>query len=617
MAGADSVTAALSYSLVLPSPAGSLPIRHSTAVNCQSHSTVKSPRGADASIGSFPITQSTVNTSMEGASNGSQAATSSSSKLLQEASPLEPLPIQKSREVVVPPSLGTAALTPFGHVEVAGLGPSDPTLVATTACPYSVASLEPTAPSKADRLAALPAAGQLSNLIPAALHVQSSAVEEVQGGQLSSEVGPSLTAAGQSAAQNTGTAASTVCSTVPCTHPAQVLSAAHNSTLISAAANVGIPNSSAPTVSFLHALRPNLNTRPTYIIPDVQMEEEPSQPQENFNDITVAFSKSEMASIEARFQFTFVMKFPKGCPKLFRVQENISKWGLGQPFSVVPMDPRHVVLHLTSAEDFSRVWTIGPRVIDSASFKLLKWSSDFNTKEEPAMAAVWVGFPNPHLLSFIPGALKRMANSFGKFLTMAEETRSFSTATVAKACVEVDLSKPLPTFLKIAMGDRGVYTQSIKYFSNIKCCCHCKIQGHSIRDCFRAHPELKKAPTSVPQATKTAPIHTRFDDSSEQSSPEGRGSPPAIESNIEAAVPVSNNFVALEDEGEEVEEDDDEEEEAAVAAAELEVEEEEEDVEVEEDEEEASVVRQKVSSPAAASSLPSDVMAAIEETPPF
>lgn len=287
-----------------------------------------------------------------------------------------------------------------------------------------------------------------------------------------------------------------------------------------------IPNSSAPTVSFLHALRPDLIKRPTHVIPDVQLEEKPSQPQTDIDEITVAFSNSEMASIEARYQFTFIMKFPKGCPKLFRVKENISKWGLGQPHSVVPMDPRHVVLHLASAEDFGRVWTRGPRVIDSAFFKLLKWSSDFNTKEESAMTAVWVGFPNPHLLSFIPGALKRMANSFGKFLTMAEETRSFSRATVAKACVEVDLSKPLPSRLKIAIGDRGVYSQTIQYISNTKYCCHCKLEGHNIRDCFRVHPEFKKASSVDPQATKTAPKHIRFDYSSEQGSPEGRGSPP-------------------------------------------------------------------------------------------
>ncbi|KAJ6824376.1 uncharacterized protein M6B38_382485 [Iris pallida] len=93
-------------------------------------------------------------------------------------------------------------------------------------------------------------------------------------------------------------------------------------------------------------------------------------------------------------------------PKLTRVRENISNWGLAHAFSIVPMNPRHVNLHLTCADDFGWVWTRSSRSIDSSSFRLLKWPSEFCLKEESSLAAVWVSFPNPHLMSFIPGALK-------------------------------------------------------------------------------------------------------------------------------------------------------------------------------------------------------------------
>ncbi|KAJ6814426.1 uncharacterized protein M6B38_140045 [Iris pallida] len=131
-------------------------------------------------------------------------------------------------------------------------------------------------------------------------------------------------------------------------------------------------------------------------------------------------------------------------PKTHSGERKHLQLGLAHAFSIVPMNLGHVILHLTSADDFGRVWTRGSCSTDSSSFRLLKWSSDFCPKEESYVAAVWVSFPNPHLMSFIPAALKRMANSFGIFLTIAEETRLFSRANSAKVCVEVDLLKCSP-----------------------------------------------------------------------------------------------------------------------------------------------------------------------------
>lgn len=272
--------------------------------------------------------------------------------------------------------------------------------------------------------------------------------------------------------------------------------------------NGGLAATAAPARSFLQALRPP----PTSIISDVQLEDHPTQPPEDINDITVSFSISEMQSIEAKFQYTLILKFTTGCPKLTRVKEDISNWGLAHVFFVVPMNPRHVILHLTSADDFLWVRTRGSRSIGSSSFRLFKWSAEFCPTEESPLAAVWVSFPNPNLMSFIPAVLKRMANSFGKFLTIAEETSSFSRANSAKVCVELDLSKPLPTFLKIAAGNRGMFNQPIHYLSNIKFCHHYKLQGHASNDCYRAQPVIKKTPTSSLPTNQN--LHIRFADSS-------------------------------------------------------------------------------------------------------
>ncbi|KAJ6831395.1 uncharacterized protein M6B38_349805 [Iris pallida] len=145
---------------------------------------------------------------------------------------------------------------------------------------------------------------------------------------------------------------------------------------------------SALARTFMQALRPDLGRPASSLISDVLLEDQPIQPPEDINDIMVSFSTSEMQSIEAEFKYTLLLKFPKGCPKLTRVRENISNWGLAHAFSVVPMNPRHVILHLTSVDDFGQIWTRGSRSIDSPSFRLLKWSSKFCRKEESSLAAV-------------------------------------------------------------------------------------------------------------------------------------------------------------------------------------------------------------------------------------
>lgn len=88
------------------------------------------------------------------------------------------------------------------------------------------------------------------------------------------------------------------------------------------------------------------------------------------------------------------------------------------------MDPKHIVLLLPSEADHRNVWTKNIYKIDPHPMKILKWSPDFNPKEESVIASAWVTLPNPPLICFVPSATERNASSFGKFLAVAEETRN-------------------------------------------------------------------------------------------------------------------------------------------------------------------------------------------------
>lgn len=88
-------------------------------------------------------------------------------------------------------------------------------------------------------------------------------------------------------------------------------------------------------------------------------------------------------------------------------------------------------------------------------------------------------------------AIKRIVDSFGKFLTLSEETRNFTKANYVKICMELDISKDLPKFLKFTIGNK-TYSQSVVYDNNVLYCKHCLLRGHNIKNCFKANPDLRK-----------------------------------------------------------------------------------------------------------------------------
>lgn len=114
---------------------------------------------------------------------------------------------------------------------------------------------------------------------------------------------------------------------------------------------------------------------------DVELGEGSQPPTTDGKDIVVSFSSQEISSHSEQFSHTFILKFASGCPKIARVQEVVSSWGLTSAYCVAPMDPKHSVLYLSSEIDHKNVWTRGTYRIDSHLMRILKWSPDFNPKE--------------------------------------------------------------------------------------------------------------------------------------------------------------------------------------------------------------------------------------------
>ncbi|GAV90650.1 hypothetical protein CFOL_v3_34057 [Cephalotus follicularis] len=97
-----------------------------------------------------------------------------------------------------------------------------------------------------------------------------------------------------------------------------------------------------------------------------------------------------------------------------------------------------------------------------------------------------------------PSFLKAIGDSLGRFLRSDDFTLKLKNPRVARLCVEMDLSAPLPPAFAVAIGELKVH-QRIIYESRIPFCTRCRLQGHSDISCRNKKRKLPSV-ESVPSA---------------------------------------------------------------------------------------------------------------------
>ncbi|KAI0524767.1 hypothetical protein KFK09_004152 [Dendrobium nobile] len=123
--------------------------------------------------------------------------------------------------------------------------------------------------------------------------------------------------------------------------------------------------------------------------------------------------------------------------------------------------------------------------------RLLKWSPDFDVREESPIAPVWIAFPNLRLHFFNSHILFGLASVFGRPLQTDQATASLSRPSVARVLVELDVTKKHPQEIWLGSEMNG-YFQKVEIENLPVFCLHCKMHGHAIKECFRLHPNLRK-----------------------------------------------------------------------------------------------------------------------------
>ncbi|VFQ85169.1 unnamed protein product [Cuscuta campestris] len=116
--------------------------------------------------------------------------------------------------------------------------------------------------------------------------------------------------------------------------------------------------------------------------------------------------------------------------------------------------------------------------IDAAKMEGARWTPDYDAETESPLIPVWVGLEGLPIHLFDSAALYSIANLIGRPLRTDSATRNLTRPSVARVCVELDLSKEIPKAIWIHLGKLSSF-QPIYYEDLPAFCSGCKQLGHT------------------------------------------------------------------------------------------------------------------------------------------
>lgn len=192
---------------------------------------------------------------------------------------------------------------------------------------------------------------------------------------------------------------------------------------------------------------------------------------------SISFSDNEIAELSSRFNLAIVGKFRSGRPFISTIRKVFEKIGFESNFSISLLDDFHILIRFSSHNDFLRCLLRKFWKIDGYNMKVFHWTADFDPTSDSPLTPVCIGLEGLPLHLFDATAIFSIANLIGKPLKADTATLQLSRPSVARICVELDLSKDLPPSVWIHLGKLS-YLQPIVYEDLPEFCSSCRKFGH-------------------------------------------------------------------------------------------------------------------------------------------
>ncbi|KAL9673290.1 hypothetical protein QQ045_029546 [Rhodiola kirilowii] len=222
----------------------------------------------------------------------------------------------------------------------------------------------------------------------------------------------------------------------------------------------------------------------------------------------VSFTHAELQPGIQRLQHSLITKFSTGRPDIDKVRHAMNQaWDFETPAIIGAMDARHVLIRLSSADEANKVLAHSMRKAGNYLFRLFRWSQDFHRIKEPTTTTTWIKLPDLPVQLFDEGYIETLVSPIGRFLAIDNATRSGKNPSFGRACVKIDLKKPVQDELWVNMGASGSYRQQMIFENKLFYCSHCKLHGHQLSNCRKA--------------TRAAEARTRRSETENQHSEDG------------------------------------------------------------------------------------------------
>ncbi|RAL41618.1 hypothetical protein DM860_013152 [Cuscuta australis] len=135
--------------------------------------------------------------------------------------------------------------------------------------------------------------------------------------------------------------------------------------------------------------------------------------------------------------------------------------------------------------------------------KVSKWTPKFDPRYESPFLPIWVAIKNLPIHLHDRKSLLDIAQVFGKPIKLDATTENFGRPSLARVCVEVDISQPQITKFCVQNGEIPLILSA--YYENVPHFCHeCRGVGRHNHGCKFCTPQAQKNPAPKP-ARNTLP----------------------------------------------------------------------------------------------------------------
>ncbi|CAI9114942.1 OLC1v1015767C1 [Oldenlandia corymbosa var. corymbosa] len=168
------------------------------------------------------------------------------------------------------------------------------------------------------------------------------------------------------------------------------------------------------------------------------------------------------------------------------IHKEFKKIGFNGAYTLGLMNPWHVLIRFEQEDDYQRCWMRTFWNIRGFSMRILKWTSGFRFEEDPPVVPIWVSLFDLLIEYMHPEVI----SALGQPLKVDTPTLNMTRPSVARFCVEVDLTKELVKSVKI--GKKGRKHEQFFTFEHVPFYCQkcCKI-GHKEFVCRMGKPSQK------------------------------------------------------------------------------------------------------------------------------